>query len=582
MTSKSLLLPAICFNLVLLSVSQAHAQWGRVVDVPPGPPSPHRRTPSRPNNNTALATSIIGLLDTGIKAAAQSGHNGGWGGHNRHRHDPWKNTWHDPWQRPSTRTVYVQPRVVQPQYVQPNAVQTQTVAKKEAEVKSNEAPVAKPKPKEKPVEVERNSFSLSTCGITSADIHNTKEDAKDHIDDTVDDIRDDITDKLKDDVNSLKGYSEAEKREIKDRLKKGESVDDLIKDNTEPSDAADRLRKAGDAFEELDEIADDAKKGRLDVDDLDDFENDFRDLVDSEDDLTDDLDVIAEDSFWVNQMENAHPGSGNLPFGTATQIIYVPNMPSEQVVDLGNGTLLVGTGGATSGVIATTGNAAQVAGLSVGIGQPVPDTQAEAILSGVLLLNAGDQTVNYNVNSDQFSMAPDFRQALPGGQTWEIEFDRGGEHGKAKYGIADGTYAFTPSDNGWELFEQSAYKVTIDNSKNHFPFNYVLNNTQQTVPAGQVQEHSSPYPLVVRFDDGSGQERSKQLDKGEYAVAITTEGSIDLFAPSEVEPPIRIEQIAKTPAMSGRSLLTLGGRGGLFGGNTASGQGGRGGLMSFR
>jgi hypothetical protein len=563
MARKFLVVLVALLWLSAFSIDQAGAQWGqsnRSGNRGGGLFSP----PQPPSHQPDIASGIIGIIGQGIEAAIDNGNQ-----HNHGNHNHWPNQY-PYYQRPNT--VYVQPQVVRPQ----------TIVKPKTEVKSNAPPIAKPEPKkEQKVALAPNSFSLNGAGITAADAHNTQEDAKDHIDDTVDDIRDDMTDKLEDDAESLEGVDKETQRKIKDRLKKGESVDDLIPDGAKPSDAADRLRKADDAFDELDEIADDAKKGRLRPRDLDNFEKDFGDLVDSTDDLTDDLDVIGEDSFWIDLMDHANPGGG-LPPGMGTQIIYVPNMPAGQIVSLGNGTVLVGTGGATNGVVIMTGNAAQVAGLSVGIGQPVPDTDAELMLSGVLLVNLGEQTVNYNVNSDQFSMTPDYRQVLPGGQTWEVEFDRGGEHGKTKYGIADGTYGFTPTDDGWELFEQPESKVTIDNTSNEFPFNYILNNTQQTVAAGQANEHSSPYPLVIRFDNGAGQERRKLLDQEKYSLALTDSGTIDLFEPQYIEPPIAMEQVTKASAMSGRSLLEFDARrgGGLFSGKAKS-SAGKGGLLSF-
>lgn len=568
MTRKCFVVLLACAGLSLFSTNQVDAQWGQSNRNGNRRPPSLFQPPKPPTQQSDIASGIIGIIGQGIEAAIENGNQGHPPGPH---HDHWPNNY-PYYQRPNT--IYVQPQVVQPQ----------TVLKPKTEVKSNDAPVAKPELKEqKPVSVAPNSFSLDGATITAADARNTQEDAQDHIDDTVDDIRDNLTDKLEDDADSLEGLSKEEKREIKERLKKGESVDDLIPDDAKPSDAANRLLKADDAFDELDEIADDAKKGRLRPRDLDDFEDDFGEMVDSSDDLTDDLDVIGEDSFWIDLMDHANPGSGGLPPGMGTQVIYVPNMPSGQIVSLGNGTVLVGTGGATNGVIIVTCNAAQVAGLSVGVGQPVPDTDVEAMLSGVLLVNLGDQPVNYNVNSDQFSMTPDFQQVLPGGQTWEIEFDRGGDHGKAKYGIADGTYGFTPTDDGWELYEQPESKVTIDNTGNKFPFYYVLNNTQQTVAAGQAKEHSSPFPMVIRFDNGAGQERRKQLDQEKYVPAVTAEGTIDLFEPVHVEPPVAMEQVVKSSTISGRSLLKLDGRsrGGLFSGNGKS-ENGRGGLLNFR
>ncbi len=359
---------------------------------------------------------------------------------------------------------------------------------------------------------------------------------------------------------------------------------DLHTLNTPPSDAEKRLLGADDAFKALDDIANDAKKGRLDPGDLNDFETNFGSMFGSKPDLASDLNKIAADSFWINLLDKANPGIGGLPLGMGTQVIYVPDMPSGQIVSLGNGTILVGTGGATTGVVMMTCNAVQAAGLSIGVGPPVPDTDVEEMLSGVLLLNKGEQAVHYNVNSDQFSMTPDYTQALPGGSTWAVEFDRGGSLGKAKYGLSDGTYAFTPTDTGWELYEQPESKVTIDNSDNEFAFNYVLNNTQQTVAAGQAKEHSNKYPMVIRFDDGTGQERRKLLVKEKYKLAVTAEGTMDLYEPSYVEPPIKMAQVLKAPVLSGRSLLQLDGKtdGSLFSGDaTSPARKSRGGLLNF-
>ena len=570
MTRKYLVMLIVCVSLDVLSFNQACAQWGQPNrNTNRRPPSIFAPAPKPPTQQPDIASGIIGIIDKGIQAAIESGNQG---------HPPH----HPPYHWPNQYPYYQRPNTI---YVQPQVVQPQTVTKTETEVKANDLPVADPEPKEqeKPVSAAPNSFSLDGAGITAADARNTQEDAEDHIDDTVDDIRDNLTDKLEEDVDSLEGLSNDAKREIKDRLKKGESVDDLIPAGAKPSEAADRLLRADDAFNELDEIADDAKKGRLRPRDLDDFEDDFGDMVDSSDDLTDDLDAIGEDSFWIDLMDHANPGGGGLPPGAGTQVIFVPNMPSGKIVSLGNGTVLVGTGGATAGVVILTCNAAQVAGLSVGVGDPVPESAIEPMLSGVLLINLGDQAINYNVNSDQFTMTPDYQQVLPGGQTWKIEFDRGGDHGKAKYGIADGTYGFTPTDNGWELYEQPESKVTIDNTGNKFPFHYVLNNTQQTVAAGQTNEHSSPFPLVIRFDNGAGKERRKQLDQERYVPAVTSDGTIDLFEPVHVEPPLAIEKVAKSSSLSGRALLKLDGqsRGGLFSGQNKS-DNGRSGLLNFR
>ena len=589
--------------LCAFSSGRIEAQWGGRIDVPKwGRPNGGVRLNSQedethfywrresgegnhpsgnypPNQQSDIVPGILGIIGKGIDAAVENEKRKQEHEHHNHQGPFWPNQGYQypQYQRPQyqrPQTVIVRPQVVTPP-TEFNPPPT--------EVKPNSVPVADPEPTKVEVAVVPNAFTIDGSFITAADVQNTKEDAQAHVEDTVDDIRDNITDKLKEDVDSLEGYSDTEKREIKDRLKKGESVDDLIKVPTVPADAAERLLKADDAFESLEEMADDAQKGRLRPRDIDDFEDDFGDMVDSGKELTQDLDTLSEDSFWIDQMDRARPGSGLLPSGMESQIIYVPNMPAGRVVYLGNGTLLVGTGGVTDGVVITSGSAVQTVGLSVGAGQPVPDSEADVIVDGVLLINLGEETVNYNVDSDQFTMSPDYQQHLPGSKTWAVEFDRGGDHGKAKYGIANGTYGFTPTEKGWELYEQPEYEITIDNTNNKFPFQYVLDSVQKTVAAGQSNQHKSRYPLVIRFDDGSGQVRQKALEESEYAVAVSSAGTLDLFEPSDVKPPLQMEQIAKMPTLKGRALLQLDdrSRGSLFGGGERSPAGSSRGLLSF-
>ena len=479
---------------------------------------------------------------------------------------------------PPPGPIYVPPQggYNPPVYTRKNETKPKT------KVKANDLPVAKPKPK-KQASVVPNAFSLDGSYITADDIDKTIADAENDIEHTADDIREDMVDKLKEDADHLQPPP-ANLDKIKEKLDSHDSVDGMIPIGTGPPGLVNRLNNADSAFDKLDNIVKDAMDGRLRPKDLDKFQADYGDMFDSGTNLANNLDTISTDSFWIDLLDDARPNVTSLPIGMGTQIIYVPNMPCNQIVSLGNGTLLVGTGGATNGVVMMTGNVAQAAGLSVGIGPPVPETEAEEILNGVLLINKGEKEVHYNVNSDQFSMTPDYQQTLPGDDTWTVEFDRGGSNGTAKYGISNGTYAFTPTDSGWELYEQPELKVTIDNTDNKFPFNYVLDNTQQTVAAGQANEHTNKYPMVIRFDDGTGTERRKSLDEEVYTLAVTDEGTIDLFEPSAVAPPIKMEQVAKAPSVSGRALLQLDGKrsGGLFSGNGgSSSRKSQGGLLSF-
>jgi hypothetical protein len=174
--------------------------------------------------------------------------------------------------------------------------------------------------------------------------------------------------------------------------------------------------------------------------------------------------------------------------------------------------------------------------MTVAIGPPLAETDAKPVTSGAVLINAEDMAVNYNVNSKAFTMEPEYRQALPGGRTWVVAFDRGGSFGQAKYGISEGTYKFALTDEGWNLFKHT-FEATIDNTENPFDFLYVLDNKHQTVPAGQSQQHTSAYPLVVRFDDAQGKSKTKRVESGLYKVAVTQENTLDLYGEDAVAPP---------------------------------------------
>lgn len=158
------------------------------------------------------------------------------------------------------------------------------------------------------------------------------------------------------------------------------------------------------------------------------------------------------------------------------------------------------------------------------------------------MTNAGKTSINYTVNNDQYSMKPDYQQTLPAGQDWSVRFDRGGQLGEQEYSLSEGTYAFTPTETGWDLFEDT-FTVTIDNTHNPFVFNYVIENKQQTLAENQTQQHTNAYPLVIRFDDGKGNEKKKRLESGVYRVALAPDGAINLYAEGDVAPPVKIADV---------------------------------------
>jgi len=250
-------------------------------------------------------------------------------------------------------------------------------------------------------------------------------------------------------------------------------------------------------------------------------------------------------------LNTAIPGTGGLiPVGNRVPIVLVPGLPRGQVIVLGNGAVLVGVGHLCRYVAVGRGNVAQCVGMTVGIGAPVPDTDAKLVSDGTLLINGEESQVNYNLNGHPYTMFGNYRQPLSAGRTWVIAFDRGGSFGEARYTLSEGTYKFSMTAEGWALFKYT-FDVEIDNGENPFEFRYVVDNEHETLPAGRVNRHSNEYPLFVRFDNGKGQTKAKRIESGTYEVAVTQENTLDLFAEDAVaEPSIGPPQPNPTPATS--------------------------------
>jgi hypothetical protein len=113
--------------------------------------------------------------------------------------------------------------------------------------------------------------------------------------------------------------------------------------------------------------------------------------------------------------------------------------------------------------------------------------------------------VNYDLNGTHYVMEAGESQRLAADRNWVIEYDRGQGLGPLTYSLAPGTFFFTPSDMGWQLFRQR-FDVAIDNTQNHQEFNFVFHGQAMTVPAGATKTLTSDYPIVVQYDRGNGSE----------------------------------------------------------------------------
>ena len=171
-------------------------------------------------------------------------------------------------------------------------------------------------------------------------------------------------------------------------------------------------------------------------------------------------------------------------------------------------------------------------GFAVVTADPLPEAEGEPVTSGVLLVNPVSSGANmrYRVNGNVYDMRPGMSQKLPPGN-WTVDFDRGGNAGTGTYRLQDGTYYFTPSDAGWELYRQR-FDVVLDNSQNPATFNFTVNGERRTVAANHTVTVSSAYPTLIRFDRGNGMARSAKMlnTSGTMQIGVNArDNMVDLF-----------------------------------------------------
>lgn len=212
---------------------------------------------------------------------------------------------------------------------------------------------------------------------------------------------------------------------------------------------------------------------------------------------------------WIEArglVEAAVPGKGTtaqLPKGKIN-LIYDPSLNPNVAIVLNNESMLIGNEG-RGPLMLTKGNAAEALGMPIVTGDPVPDASHEDMTTGILLINHNKTrgTINYTLDGTKYIMEPGMVQRLPGDNKDIVAFDRGAPFGPAVYTVTPGTYAFTPTDEGWQLFKEH-YDVVLDNSQSTQEFNFVYNGEKQTIPAGATRTISADYPVVIGYDRGNG------------------------------------------------------------------------------
>jgi hypothetical protein len=223
--------------------------------------------------------------------------------------------------------------------------------------------------------------------------------------------------------------------------------------------------------------------------------------------------------------------SATLPTGRIS-LVYDPSLAVGTAIVLSDKALLIGNQGRGPLKI-ETGIAAAALGLPIVTGDALADAQGQEAASGVLLRNTAGSlgTINYNVDGSHYVMEPGMFQKLPENRNWHLEFDRGGGFGPAQYTLSPGTYHFTPSDQGWQVF-RARFDIVVDNTQNPQEFHFIHDGEVMTVPANGTRKVASDYPIVLRYDRGNDSELAAKIvrESGNIQVGVNaTDNRWDLF-----------------------------------------------------
>jgi hypothetical protein len=250
------------------------------------------------------------------------------------------------------------------------------------------------------------------------------------------------------------------------------------------------------------------------------------------------LGQIAIGEQVIDWVQNTDPGFIDVPFGPDIPLVLMPGLPEDILIPLADGPVIIGMGAPGEEILLGTGNPFEVAGLPIpGEGaEPAAEVAGPFAAGQIIVANADVLTINYNLNDQPQILNPEFEQTLPGTTTWTIEFDRGNGFGTARYTLSEGYYYFKSTERGWELYKKT-FRVQLDNADNTFAFNYVVDEQPQTIEPGASHDLTGIFPVVVRFDNGSGTELSRRLDGGPYKVAITEDMTMDIYKAEDVISP---------------------------------------------
>lgn len=506
-------------TILALSAGENMAQEGRLI-----PPSRSRGGRETGLSGADKANLILGIIDTAIRSSQPSQPN--------YRQPAYPNY------RQPPQPVYRQPYY--PEH-RPQPIYTQSVTPKVTPKKNILPP--KPKPTVKPVS-NQASFNLLSNNVQ---LNDAKQRVEEHVINKTDELEGLAAADVDNLANQAKGSisDPADQQKFIEATQRGDKVTAkqlAEKHGINPS-MTDSLMQAMDNEDLAIKVGDAARNGASGPE-LDQLLEQFAQAHQNSggfstihpmqiDSLLNDVSVgsHARDAISGSLASSSNVG---LPSGHC-DVYTIPGLPNGCVLATADGQLI--RGGESLGFQSDV-PVEESLGVSVPIDEPLDDTtEAVQIESGVLLRNPKDSggTIHYIIDGTQHSMGVGQTQKLSGKKARLITFDRGGNHGQAKYSLGEGTYVFRVTEKGWELKKQS-FSVTLSNESNDNPFHYVVMGDQATIAAGDETNHRSEYPIVISFDRGDGGEpANKTLASGTYFVGLDADKKrYDLFEESAI------------------------------------------------
>ncbi|HET6883710.1 MAG TPA: hypothetical protein VFI31_26385 [Pirellulales bacterium] len=384
---------------------------------------------------------------------------------------------------------------------------------------------------------------ITPIPLTSARLEAAKDGVNRQIRDLVDDLqprmRQLFPDKL-DALSGTSGWTPEARTALTKALRAGDPeqiYEAWLEAEPNNTTGAERIAREAELQRAFKRLEQSAEEGSATSALLGEVEDALDKLAVSDDEASDLTGALRELATWIKIQEflddaEADTGAAKaLPKGRVT-LIKNPTLPVGTAVVLNNSTVMVGDRG-QGGVAVTRGNAAEALGLPLINDEPLPDAEGAPQRSGTLIFNPRKhgETIRYVLNGEEYIMRPGTSQRLRTGQQWVIEYDRGANAGVSRYTLRDGTYVWTPTERGWQLYKQR-YDVTIDNSRNPRDFHFVLNDEPMVVRAGHARKITNAYPFVIEYDRGNSTEMvQKSINfSGNVEVGVNAEDNLlDLF-----------------------------------------------------